>query len=167
MYLCQMFPKSVSEVYHERLALLMLEAIKLQGPQPGAIHASLMPLFTDFRTAQVCARACGRVPVAWLQCRPPPPAPTHPALRHARPPLTLRSPPAPPPPLTQVKAFTYISQWLRVSKAGVPEAVKAALASLPGALVHLLRSVPEGALAPRKELLQAMRQLLGSQYRCE
>ena len=45
-------------------------------------------------------------------------------------------------------------------------AVKAQLVPLPGALVLLLRTVPDGNLASRKELMASTRNLLQTPYRC-
>eukprot|EP00983_Pelagomonas_calceolata_P103258 1158893-Pelagomonas_calceolata.AAC.29 len=61
MFLAQMYPR-LGALYQERVTLLMLEACKIPGPTAQTIHPSLMPVYTDLRTAQVRAMRVRRVP---------------------------------------------------------------------------------------------------------
>ncbi|KAF5826784.1 hypothetical protein DUNSADRAFT_2064, partial [Dunaliella salina] len=115
MFLAQMYPR-LGALYQERVTLLMLEACKVPGPSAQDIHPSLMPVYTDLRTAQV-------------------------------------------------KSLSYLGHTLRAIKQDVSAEVKKGLVTLPDALVHLLRHIPEGSLASRKELLAATRHLLNTPYR--
>lgn len=59
MFLAQMYAKLGLQV-QERIILQMLKCCKVVGPQPSAIHPSLMPVYADLRTAQVCCCDVGR-----------------------------------------------------------------------------------------------------------
>lgn len=67
---------------------------------------------------------------------------------------------------TQVKSLSFIGHTLRQMKQHASQAVQDGLATLPAALVHLLRHLPEGCLGARKELMAATRHLLNTPYRC-